>query len=69
LIGRWTIAPRRQIRSNNGIAEVQAAIEYEYEYEYRFAEYEYEQEHEYDVSLATDILARWATNRQSESAR
>jgi hypothetical protein len=69
LIGRWTIAPRRQIRSNNGIAEVQAAIEYEYEYEYRFAEYEYEQEHEYDVSRATDILARWATNRQSESAR
>ena len=46
---------------------VQAAIEYEYEY--RFAEYEYEQEHEYDVSLATDILARWATNRQSELAR
>jgi hypothetical protein len=44
---------------------VQAAIEYEY----RFAEYEYEQEHEYDVSLATDILARWATNRQSELAR
>jgi hypothetical protein len=71
LIGRWTIAPRRQIRSNNGIAEVQAAIEYEYEYEYRFAEYEYEQEQEqeYDASLATDILARWATNRQSESAR
>jgi len=69
LIGRWTIAPRRQIRSNNGIAEVQAAIEYEYEYEYRFAEYEYEQEHEYDVSLATDILTRWATNRHSELAR
>jgi hypothetical protein len=43
LIGRWTIAPRRQIRSNNGIAEVQAAIEYEYEYEYRFAEYEYDE--------------------------
>ena len=69
MIGRWTIAPRRQIRSNNGIAEVQAAIEYEYEYEYRFAEYEYEQEHEYDVSLATGILTRWATNRHSESAR
>jgi hypothetical protein len=69
LIGRWTIAPRRQIRSNNGIAEVQAAIEYEYEYEYRFAEYEYEQEHEYDVLLATDILTRWATNRPSELAR
>jgi hypothetical protein len=67
LIGRGTIAPGRQIRSNNGFAEVQAAIEYEYEY--RFAEYEYEQEHEYDVSLATDILTRWATNRQSESAR
>ena len=46
---------------------VQAAIEYEYEY--RFAEYEYEQEHEYDVSLATGILTRWATNRPSESAR
>jgi hypothetical protein len=56
LIGRWTIAPRRQIRSNNGIAEVQAAIEYEYEYEYRFAEYEYEQEHEYDVSFVTYYL-------------
>ena len=51
------------------LAEVRTAIEYEYEYEYRFAEYEYEQEHEYDVSLATDILTRWATNRQSELAR
>jgi hypothetical protein len=65
LIGRWTIAPRRPIRSSNGFAEVQAAIEYEY----RFAEYEYEQEHEYEVSLAPEILARGATNRQSELAR
>jgi len=62
LIGPWTHIPRRPVRSNDGIAEVQAAIEYEYEY--RFAEYEYEQEQEqeqeYDASLATDILARWA---------
>jgi len=40
------------------LVEVQAAIEYEYE-----------QEHEYDVSFATDILTRWATNRPSELAR
>jgi hypothetical protein len=41
LIGPWTHIPRRPVRSNDGIAEVQAAIEYEYEY--RFAEYEYEE--------------------------